>query len=53
MSKDFLFYLFCMISVLAGVMIVKKITGCLIKGAVLVAVIVVLAIIYFSYFKGA
>lgn len=53
MSKDFLFYLFCMISVLTGVMIVKKITGCLIKGAVLVAVIVVLVFIYFSYFKTA
>lgn len=47
--ENFGYYIFCIIAFIAVFFLVKKITGCLIKTAIFIAVAAVLAAIYFLY----
>ncbi len=48
--ENFGYYIFCLVAVVVAFIVVKKITGCLIKTAILVAIVVALAAIYYMYF---
>lgn len=46
------YYIFCIIAAIVGFLLIKKITGCLIKTVIAVVITVVLAAIYFLYIRG-
>lgn len=48
---DFAYFIFVLVAIVVGVMVVKKITGCLIKAIILAVLVAALAYIYFSYFR--
>lgn len=48
--ENYIYYIFCLIAIIVGVVIVKKVAGCLIKSVILLAIIAVMAYIYFTYF---
>ncbi len=48
--ENFGYYIFCLVAVVVAFIVVKKITGCLIKTAILVAIVAALAAIYYMYF---
>ena len=45
------YYIFCIIAVVIGFLVFKKITGCLIKTIIAIFIVVVLAAVYFLYIK--
>lgn len=45
------YYIFCIIAVIVGFLIIKKITGCLIKTLIALVVAVLLAAVYYLYLK--
>lgn len=49
MSTDFTYYIFCIIALIVGFLLVKKIAGCMIKSVIMIVIIAVLAAIYFIY----
>lgn len=49
MDTPFGFYLFCILAVIVGLFVVKKIAGCFIKAAILLALVAVLAAVYFFH----
>ena len=51
MDLHFGYYIFCLVAVIAGIVIVKKITGCMVRLAIVSAVVIILAIVYFLYFR--
>lgn len=51
MNTSFLYYVFCILALVAGVFLVKKITGCLIKSVVMLVLMAVLAAAYFWFVK--
>lgn len=50
--ENFGYYIFCLVAIVVAFIVVKKITGCLIKAALLLAVVVALAAIYWMYFMN-
>lgn len=50
MDTPILYYAFCIVALVVGFLLVKKIAGCIIKTIIMVAIVAVLAIIYFYYF---
>ncbi len=48
---DFAYFIFVLIAIVVAVIVVKKITGCLIKTAILAVLVAALAYIYFTYFR--
>ena len=49
MSTNFGYYIFCLVVLIVGFMLVKKVAGCLIKSVIAIVAIVVLAAIYCLY----
>ncbi len=49
MDHNFVYYILILIAIVAGIIVVKKVTSCLIKTIALVVIIGVLALIYFMY----
>lgn len=49
--ENFGYYIFCLVAIIVAFFVVKKITGCLIKTAILAVVVAALAVIYFMYFR--
>lgn len=47
--ENFGFYIFCIIAFVVAFVMVKKITGCLIKTAIFLALAAVLAAVYFIW----
>lgn len=45
------YYIFCIIAVIIGFLIIKKITGCLIKTLIALVVAALLAAVYYLYLK--
>lgn len=45
------YYIFCIIAVIVGFLIIKKITGCLIKTLIALVVAALLATVYYLYLK--
>lgn len=51
MTSSFSYYIFCIIAVIVGFIVVKKIANCLVKSIVAAVTIVIIAAIYFMYIK--
>lgn len=51
MTSSFSYYIFCIIAVIIGFFVIKKIASCLIKTIVLIAAVAIMAAIYFMYIK--
>ncbi len=49
---NFGYYIFCLIALIIGILVFKKVAGCLIKSIILIALVVALVAIYFMYFRG-
>lgn len=49
--ENFGYYIFCIVAFIVGFLLLKKITGCLIKTVLMAVIVAVLAIIYFLYFR--
>lgn len=49
METSFSYYIFCIVAVIVGLFVVKKIAGCVIKAIVLLAIIAALAAIYYFH----
>lgn len=50
MDTPILYYVFCIIALIVGFLLVKKIAGCIIKTVIMAVIVAVLAVIYFYYF---
>lgn len=48
---SFGYYIFCIIAVIVGFLIIKKITGCMIKTLIALVVAALLAAVYYLYLK--
>ena len=44
------YYIFALVAIMVAFLIVKKVTTCMIKSAVLIALVVILAAVYWLYF---
>ena len=53
METSFAYYLFVLAAIVVGVVVVKKIASCLIKTVVLIAIVDLMAYIYFNFFAAA
>ncbi|HEY9551579.1 MAG TPA: hypothetical protein VIQ97_04770 [Prevotella sp.] len=51
MSNEFIYYLFCLLAVIVGFLIVKKVAGCLIKSVIALAILAILAFVYIIYIR--
>lgn len=52
MDMDFSYYIFVLVAIIVGVIVIKKIASCLIKTAVLLIMVAALLYIYFTYFSA-
>lgn len=51
MSSSFGFYVFLLVAIIVGVIVVKKITSCLFRTVIALAVLAALAFVYFTFFS--
>lgn len=49
MDSQLLYYLFCIVALTVGLLVIKKVVGCLMKAVVLVVLVLALAAIYYLY----
>lgn len=49
--QQFSYYIFCIVALIIGFLLIKKITGCMIKTVIAVIVAAVLAAVYYCYMK--
>lgn len=49
--ENFSYYIFCIVALIVGVFIVKKVAGCLIRTILFAVVIAALAAVYYLYFR--
>lgn len=49
MENTFTYYIVCILAVIIGIFVIKKITGCIIKIVIFLAIIAVLAAIYYFH----
>lgn len=51
MQSQLGYYIFVLIAIVVGVIIVKKVTSCLFRIAALVVIVALLAYVYLTYFQ--
>ncbi len=51
MDSNFTYYLLILVAIVAGVVIIKKITSCLFRTLSLIVIVAALAYIYFVYLQ--
>ncbi|SFF91130.1 hypothetical protein [Prevotella sp. KH2C16] len=51
MEHNFIYYIFVLLAVVVGFIVVKKIASCLIKTLILMLLVGALLFIYFNYFQ--
>lgn len=51
MSTELTYYAFCIAVIVVGILIVKKIAGCLLKSIMLIIMAAILAAIWFFYLR--
>jgi hypothetical protein len=51
MHSDFTYYIMVLVAIVIGIIVVKKITSCLIKSIIFLALLGALAALYFVYFR--
>ena len=47
--SDFNFYLLALVAFIACIFIINKVTSCLLKIAITIIILILLAVVYFSY----
>ncbi len=47
MNTDFTYYIYILIAIIVGIVIIKKVTSCLLKSVFIIAIMAALAFIYF------
>lgn len=52
MEHNFTYYIFCLVALVVGFLVVKKITGCLIKTIFMGLLVAALAYVYYRYFRA-
>ncbi len=45
------YYIFVLIAIIVGFLVIKRVASCLIKSAILIVMVVVLAAIYYLYLR--
>lgn len=45
------YYIFVLVAIIVAFLVIKKVASCLIKSAVLIAMVIVLAAIYYLYLR--
>ena len=45
------YYIFVLVAIIGAFLVIKKVASCLIKSAVLIAMIIALAVIYYLYLR--
>lgn len=45
------YYIFCILAVIVGFLVIKKITGCMIKTLIALIIAAAMAAVYFMYIK--
>ena len=51
MDSNFTYYIIVLLAIVVGIVIVKKVTGCLFRIISMLIVIGILAFLYFTYFR--
>lgn len=51
MDSNFAYYIFILIAIIVGIVIIKKVTSCLFRLVTLAVLIALLAYVYFSYIQ--
>lgn len=51
MTTDFSFYILILVAIVAGIVVIKKVTGCIFRLVTLLIIIGILAFVYFTYFR--
>ena len=51
MTSNITYYIFCLIAIVVGFLVVKKIASCMIKTIVAIITVGIIAAIYFMYIK--
>ncbi len=46
------YFIFVLVAIIIGVVVVKKVTGCIIRLAVVMVLLAILAYLYFTYFSA-
>ena len=50
MDNNYLFYIICIIAIIIGAVLVKKIVGCIARSIITLIIIAILAFIFYTYF---
>lgn len=52
MNTDFTYYIYVLIAIIVGIFVIKKVASCLFRIVFTIALLVVLGVIYFYFFRG-
>lgn len=52
MNTDFTYYIYVLIAIIVGIVVIKKVASCLFRTVFTIALLVVLCVIYFYFFRG-
>lgn len=52
MNTDFTYYIYVLIAIIVGIVVIKKVVSCLFRTVFTIALLVVLGVIYFYFFRG-
>ena len=50
---DLHYYIFVLVAIIIGVVVIKKVTGCIVRLVVVLGLLAVLAYVYFTYFSAS
>ena len=50
---DLHYYIFVLVAIIIGVVVIKKVTGCIIRLVVVLGLLAALAHVYFTYFSAS
>ncbi len=51
MDNELIYYLFCLAVLIVGILIIKKIAGCILKSLALIVVVLILAVIWYFFIR--
>lgn len=51
MDNNFGYYVFCLVAIIVGLFVMKKITGCIVRTVILAIVVAALAAAYFMFIR--
>ncbi|MBM6993237.1 MAG: hypothetical protein I3J02_08240 [Prevotella sp.] len=51
MDSNFTYYIFVLVAIIVGIIIIKKVTSCLFRIISLLVIVAILAYLYFTFFR--